>query len=164
MTPLKKISDITNKMGDSVKNDSKQSKIGENIMKMKFKTINGLILSLFACFQLCSCGVLAAGGVAAGAAGAAYVYSEGWVERNYTANVDQVYRASLNTAEKIGMIVETKTISVSAADIKAVKGDKEYWFKMEEKSKNMTTLSIREGVMGNKQTSQKIHTKIARLL
>lgn len=128
---------------------------------MKFKTINGLILSLLICLQLYGCGALIAGGAAAGAT---YVYSEGWVERNYTANVDNVYQASLITAQKMGMIVETKTISVASADIKAVKGDKEYWFKMEEKSKNMTTLSIREGVMGNKEASQAIHKKIEGLL
>ncbi|MDY0222572.1 MAG: DUF3568 family protein [Desulfobacterium sp.] len=128
---------------------------------MKFKTINGLLLSVFVCFQLYGCGALIVGGTAAGAT---YVYTAGWVERNYTANVDKVYKASLIAAERMGMVVETKTISVAAADIKAVKGDKEYWFKMEEKSKNMTTLSIREGVMGNKEASQAIHKKIEGLL
>ena len=131
---------------------------------MKFKTINGLILSLLLCFQLYGCGALVVGGIAAGAAGATYVYTDGWVERNYTANVDKVYKASLIAAKRMGMVVETKTISVVSADIKAVKGDKEYWFKMEEKSKNMTTLSIREGVMGNKEASQAIHKKIEGLL
>ncbi|HUH45729.1 MAG TPA: DUF3568 family protein [Arenibacter sp.] len=125
------------------------------------KKINGLILSLFVCFQLCGCGALIAGGAAAGAT---YVYTAGWVEKNYTANVDKVYKASLIAAEKMGMVIETKTISVVSAEIKAVKGDKEYWFKMEEKSQNLTTLSIREGVMGNKEASQAIHKKIEKLL
>ena len=118
-------------------------------------------MSLLACFQLYGCGVLIAGGAAAGAT---YVFTAGWVERNHTANVDQAFKASLKTAEKMGMIIETKTISVTSAKIKAVKGDREYWFKLEEKSKNVTTLSIREGILGNKEASQAIHKKISSLL
>lgn len=131
-------------------------------MRIKtIKTINRLILSLVACLQLYGCGALIAGGAAAGAT---YVFTAGWVERNYTANVDQVFKASLKAAEKMGMIIETKTISVTSAKIKAVKGDREYWFKLEEKSKNVTTLSIREGILGNKEASQAIHEKVSSLL
>ena len=131
-------------------------------MKFKFKTKNGLmILSLLACLQLYGCGAMIVGGAAAEAT---YDYTGGWVEKNYTANVDKVYKASLIAAERMGMVVETRSISVVSARIKAVKGDKDYWFKMDEKSKNVTTLSIREGIIGNKEASHTIHEKIAGLL
>ena len=128
---------------------------------MKFKIIGRLILGLFVCFQLSGCGALIVGGTAAGAT---YVYTRGWVERDYNVNVDKAYNAALRAAEKMGMVVETKTIAVTSANFKAVKGDKDYWFKMEEKSKNTTTLSIREGIIGNEQASQRIHAKVAALL
>ncbi|MDY0376744.1 MAG: DUF3568 family protein [Desulfobacterium sp.] len=128
---------------------------------MRIKTINGFIFSLFVCLQLCGCGAFIAG---TKAPETTYVYTMGWVERNYTANIHQVYKASLKAAEKMGMFVEIKTLAVNTTNIKAVRGDKDYCFKMEEKSKNVTTLSIREGVLGNKEASEIIHEKIVSLL
>jgi len=49
---------------------------------------------------------------------------------------------------------------MASASIKAKKGDEDYWIKMKEKAKKRTTISVRAGVLGDKEASQKIHEEI----
>lgn len=124
---------------------------------MIFKKATMLVLCLIAGLQIYGCGAVILGGAAAGTT---YVYTEGWVERNYSADVDQVFDACVKAAKNMDMVIEKRTLEVSSGEIKATKGEKSYWFKMEEESKDVTTLSIREGILGNKEASQKIHEAV----
>jgi hypothetical protein len=129
--------------------------------KIRFERWSGLVVCVGLFFALHGCAALVAGGAAGGAT---YVYTEGWVEREYKVGLDQAYNASLRAAENQGMTVSEKSKEVASADIKAKKEDKDYWIKIKESSENRTTVSVRSGIMGDKESSQKIHEEIGKLL
>lgn len=112
-------------------------------------------------FLLNACAALVAGGAAGGAT---YIYTKGWVERDYEADLDQVYSAALQATDGLGMTVVEKNKQLASADIQAKKGEQDYWIKMEESGANRTRVSVRSGIMGDRESSQKVHEQIDRLL
>ena len=124
--------------------------------RTQFIQYGGMLLGLVI-FALYGCAPLIAGGVAGGAT---YVYTEGWVARDYNVGIDQAYKAGLQAADNLEMTVVKKEKDMSSANIKLKKGDEDYWIKMEEKAKKRTTISVRTGVVGDKESSQKIHEEI----
>ena len=121
-------------------------------------------VGMFVCivfFALCGCVAMVAGGAAGGAT---YVYTEGWVARDYNVGIDRAYNAGLEAAKNLGMTVEEKSEKVASANIRLKKGGKDYWIKMEQTSDKRTTISVRAGIMGNKEASQKIHEEINKMI
>jgi hypothetical protein len=119
---------------------------------------------IFVCLVLLAlygCAAVIAGGAASGAT---YVYTEGWVARDYNVGIGRAYNAGLAAAKNLGMTVVEKSKRVASANIKMKKGDKDYWIKMEQTSDNRTTISVRAGVMGDKEASQRIHEEIKKML
>lgn len=112
-------------------------------------------------FALYGCAAVVAGGAAGGTT---YVYTEGWVARDYNVGIDRAYNAGLEAAKDLGMTVVEKSKKIASANIKMTRGGKDYWIKMEETSKNRTTISVRAGIMGDKEASRKIHEEIKRLV
>jgi hypothetical protein len=112
-------------------------------------------------FALYGCAAIIAGGAAGGAT---YVYTEGWVARDYNVGIDRAYKAGLLAAKNMGMTVVQKGKKIASANIKLKKGGKDYWIKMEEISKRNTTISIRSGIMGDREASRKIHEEINKLV
>jgi Protein of unknown function (DUF3568) len=110
-------------------------------------------------FALYGCAAVVAGGAAGGAT---YVYTEGWVARDYNVGIDRAYNTGLEAARDLGMTVVEKSKKIASANIKMTKGGKDYWIKMEETSKKHTTISVRAGIMGDKEASQKIHEEISK--
>ena len=120
--------------------------------------------SIFVClmlFDFYGCAAVIAGSAAGGAT---YVYTNGWVARDYNVGIDQAYKAGLLAAKNMGMTVIEKSKQVSSANIKLKKGNEDYWIKIEETAKKHTTILIRAGIMGNKEASQKIHEEINKLV
>jgi Protein of unknown function (DUF3568) len=121
----------------------------------------GGMLVCLVLFALYGCAAVIAGGAAGGAT---YVYTKGWVARDYNAGIDRAYKAGLEAANNLGMTVVEKSKKIASADIKMKKGGKDYWIKMEETSKRRTTISIRSGIVGDKEASRKIHEEIKKML
>ncbi|MGA8181899.1 MAG: DUF3568 family protein [Desulfobacterales bacterium] len=120
--------------------------------------------AMFVCllfFVLAGCVAVVAGGAAGGAT---YVFTKGWVARDYNVGIDRAYTAGLEAAKNLGMSVVEKSKKIASAEIKIEKGGKDYWIKMEETSKKRTTISVRAGIMGDKEASQKIHEEINKMI
>lgn len=62
------------------------------------------------------------------------------------------------------MAVVEQNKEMASASIKMKKGEEDYWIKMEEKAKKRTTISVRAGVLGDKEASEKIHQEIDELI
>jgi hypothetical protein len=111
--------------------------------------------------SLFGCTALVAGGTAAGAT---YVYVEGWVQRDYAVGLEQAYAAASEAADKLRMTIEERSREVSSASIKGRIGDETHWIKLEEKAPDRTTVSVRSGIVGDRVASEKIHEAIQRAL
>jgi hypothetical protein len=122
-------------------------------------------LLLLLCFGLLltayGCAALVAGGAAAGGT---YAYTEGWVGRDYQVGLDRAYDMSLQAAQKLDMSVVERDKDVASARIKARKSDTDYWIKLDEKGEGLTNVSVRAGIIGDKEASQKIHHEIETLV
>lgn len=131
---------------------------------MKKNRVGLFILSLFTLFLFSGCGpeALLIGGVAAGGAGAGtYFYVNGDLKADYNASLEQVWDACEKTVA--GMkgtdVVRTKEIAKGRIDTKI--NDEKVKFDITYKTKDVTTVSIRVGVIGNKLSSQLLHDKVA---
>ena len=127
----------------------------------------GKKISALAVIGLClltgmsGCSAVVAGGAAAGAT---YSYVKGWVSRDYNAGLDRSLAAVLSAAGGLQMTVLEKTKEVASAYIKAKKGDEEYRIKLDEKNERLTRISVRSGIVGNLNASEKIHKQIEKHL
>lgn len=121
----------------------------------------GCVFVCLVLFALYGCAAVVAGSAAGGAT---YVYTEGWVARDYNVGIDRAYNAGLEAAKDLGMTVVEKSKRIASANIKMTKGGKDYWIKMEETSKRRTTISVRAGILGDKEASRKIHEEIKKLV
>jgi len=121
-----------------------------------------LILSLFALFIFSGCVPLIVGGAAAGAGTAGtYYYVNGGLKTDYPAPFDKVWSACEKTVADMHGIEVAPNKEIAQGTIKTVINDEKVEFDVTYKSKNLTTVSIRVGLIGNKLSSQLLHDKIA---
>jgi hypothetical protein len=108
------------------------------------------------------CGALVAGGAAAAGT---YVYTEGRLQRQYDANLDQAFQASLAGARDIGLKVAEQNKEVAEASIRAEQQDgSPVWITLESLDQNKTQVSVRVGYTGDEQASRRIQEAIAKKL
>jgi hypothetical protein len=130
---------------------------------MKKNRIGLFILSLFTLFLFSGCGpeTLLVAGVAGGAGAGTYFYINGELKADYNASLEQVWAACEKTVA--GMkgtdVIRTKEIAKGTIETKI--SDEKVKIAIEYKTKNVTTVSVRVGVLGNKLASQLLHDKIA---
>lgn len=104
---------------------------------------------------------LLVGGAAIGAASGTYFYIDGELKTDYYASFDKTWKAVEKTiADMRGINVEPVK-DIGTGVIKAVINDEKVKFDVRYKSKNLTTVAIRVGAIGDKLSSQLIHDKIA---
>lgn len=107
---------------------------------------------------LSGCAYAVIGGTAAGGT---YAYVAGWLHKDYEAPLEQTYEASLEAMLDLGIRVETKTLSLSKANVRGKKGDETIIVKMEKMSGGVVKVSVRVGVLGDEQASKEVHKAIA---
>ncbi len=119
-----------------------------------------LILALFSLFLFSGCVPLIVGGAAAGAGTGTYYYVNGALKTDYSAPFDKVWSACEKTvADMHGTeVVPNREIAQGAID--TLINDEKVKFEITYKSKNLTTVAIRVGLIGNKLSSQLLHDKI----
>jgi len=120
-----------------------------------------LLLCLGLLMTAYGCAALVAGGAAAGGT---YAYTEGWVGRDYQVGLDRAYDMSLQAAQRLDMSVVERDKDVASAKIKARKSETDYWIKLDEKGDGLTNISVRAGIIGDKDASKKIHQEIETLV
>lgn len=129
---------------------------------MKRNRLGLFVLSLFSLFLFSGCVPLVIGGAAAGAGTAGtYFYINGELKTDYSASFDDVWAACEKTIADMRGIEVMPDKEIAKGTISTIINDEKVRFDVTYKAKNLTTVSIRVGVLGNKLSSQLLHDKIA---
>ena len=123
---------------------------------MNYLRTIALLVAVSVCFSGCAAVVL--GGAAAGAT---YTYIKGWMEKDYPVNLKRAYNASIHAASSHDLRIIEKGIDVTVAYVTAKGAKREVWIKLRRKSRHVTKISVRVGLIGDKEASKIIHNAIA---
>ncbi|MHB8769425.1 MAG: DUF3568 family protein [Syntrophales bacterium] len=126
---------------------------------MRKQTV-GILLAVMGVVLFSGCAALVVGGAAAGAGTGTYFYINGEMKTDYYASFDAVWAACEKTvADMRGLDVQRdKTLANGTID--AAIDNEQVKIIVTYKAKNVTTVSIRIGLFGNKLSSQLIHDRI----
>ena len=129
---------------------------------MKRNCLQLFILSIFVPFLISGCVPLIIGGAAAGAGTAGtFFYINGELKTDYHASFEEIWTACEKTIAVMHgtEVVPEKEIAKGTINTKI--NDEKVKFDITYKSKNVTTVAIRVGLIGNKLSSQLLHDKVA---
>ena len=119
-----------------------------------------LLPAVFGGLFLYGCAPLVVGGAALGAGSGTYAYVNGELKTDYYSSFDKVWAACEKTiADMRGMDVEPYK-EIGLGTISAFVDDQKVQINVNYKAKNVTTVAVRVGLIGNKTASQLIHDKI----
>jgi len=119
------------------------------------------LIVLTCCFSLYGCPVLVVGGAAVAGGTGTYYYVEGEMRTDYYFSVDAVWSAVEKTiADMKGRDVEPDK-QADGGKIVAVINDEKVTFRVMYKDKDLSSLGIRVGLMGNETASKVIHDRVA---
>ena len=119
------------------------------------------LIVLTCCFSLYGCPVLVVTGAAVAGGTGTYYYVEGEMRTDYYFSVDGVWSGVEKTiADMKGRDVEPDK-QTDGGKIVAVINDEKVTFRLKFKDKDLTSLGIRVGVMGNEAASKVIHDRVA---
>jgi hypothetical protein len=122
---------------------------------------NGLYLLIASFFLIAGCAAAVVGGAAVGAGSGTYFYINGELKTDYYHSFDRVWAACEKTvADMRGLDVEPKK-EIGTGTISTIIDNEKVLLTIQYKAKNVTTVSIRVGLIGNKLSSQLIHDKIS---
>jgi len=117
-----------------------------------------LWISLF--FLTCGCAALVAGGAAVGAGAGTYIFVNGELKTDYPYAFDKVWTACEKTVVDMrGTAVDPRK-EISEGTISTRINDEIVKFTVKYKDKNMTTVGIRVGIVGDQNASKLIHNKV----
>ena len=125
------------------------------------RTAKGWMAGLIAAvFLLSGCTAALIGGAAVGAGSGTYLYISGELKTDYYHGFDAVWSACEKTvAEMRGLDVQPEK-EIGKGRIAAVIDEEKVQIAVTYKAKNVTTVSVRVGLLGNRLSSQLIHDKI----
>ncbi len=107
------------------------------------------------------CAAAVVGGAAVGSASGTYLWVNGEMKTDYYHSFDRVWSAAEKTvADMKGVDVEPNK-EIAQGTIATLINDEKVTFSVKYKAKNLTTVSIRVGIIGNKLSSQLLHDKIS---
>jgi hypothetical protein len=90
-----------------------------------------------------------------------FMYQDGNLISNYKADIESVWKACEKTVNDLKAINIQKERKISTGTIKSVIQDEKITIAMEYVTKDLTTVSVFVGVVGNNMASRLIHDKIA---
>lgn len=126
---------------------------------LKRKTRWALLMICFFMISACGPEVLVVGGIVGSGAGT-YYYINGELITDYSAPFDRVWSACEKTvADMRGKDVKPKR-EIGMGSIHAVINDENVKFNVAYKNKNLTSVGVRVGFLGNKLSSQLLHDKV----
>jgi hypothetical protein len=124
------------------------------------KRINWVILLVMGAFMISGCAVALVGVAAVGAGSGTYYYINGEMKTDYYQSFDATWSAcQKSVADMRGVDVEQDK-EIGNGKIAAVINDEKVKITVLYKAKNVTTVSVRIGLLGDKLASQLIHDKI----
>jgi len=126
-----------------------------------FKRKTWFLLLIAGVFAVSGCAPMVAGVAAGGAGSGTYLYVKGEMVTDYFFSFDRVWVACEKVvADRHGIEVEPYK-EISQGTIDAVIDGEKVHISVKYKAKNVTTVAIRVGLLGNRLSSQLLHDKIA---
>jgi hypothetical protein len=120
-----------------------------------------IVLLLMGAFLISGCTAALIGGAAAvGAGSGTYFYINGEMKTDYYQSFDTTWNACQKTVADMRGLDVLPDKEIGKGKITAVIDDEKVQISITYKAKNVTTVSIRVGLIGNKLSSQLIHDKI----
>ena len=120
-----------------------------------------IVILVIGAFLISGCPAALVGGAAMGAGSGTYFYINGEMKTDYYHSFDAAWNACQKTvAEMRGLDVQPEK-EIGKGKISAMIDDEKVQIAVTYKAKNVTTVSVRVGMIGNKLSSQLIHDKIA---
>ena len=123
-----------------------------------------LLVGVVSACMLSACAPLVIGGAAVGGGTGVYMFVHGELKTDYPYPFDNVWAACEKTVAHMKATDVFPEKEISKGSIEAMIDGEWVWFSVEYKEKNLTTVSIRVGVFGNKAASQRLHDKVAGFL
>jgi uncharacterized protein YcfL len=99
-------------------------------------------------------------GKVAGISSGKFIYQDGDLVSNYKADIDSVWKACEKSVTELKATNIQKERKISTGTIKAVIQDEKVTIKVEYVDKDLTSVSVFAGVVGNNMASTLIHDKI----
>jgi len=124
------------------------------------KTAKDLMMLLFLTFTLSGCFPLLLGGAAATGGTGAYFYINGELKTDYHYSFDTTWDACEKTVANMRATDVLPVKELSKGTINAIINNEEVHFVIEYKAKNLTTVGIRVGTLGDRTASQRLHDKV----
>jgi hypothetical protein len=103
------------------------------------------------------CAAIVAGGAAAGGT---YIYTEGQLQREYDAPLEAAYSASVAALESLDIEISDRDQKLTEASVTGVDGDTDVWVSLDAVTETKTEVSVRYGLTGDRQASERIHDAI----
>jgi len=120
------------------------------------------ILALITCIFLVSgCGIIAVGGAAVTGGTGTFFYINGNLKSDYHYPFETVWNACEKTVAYMNAVDVIPVKEISKGTIDAVIEGEKVGISVIYKAKNLTTVSIRVGLLGDKLASQRLHDKVA---
>ena len=129
-------------------------------MKRKY-FLSFILFLLFIPFFFSGCVPLVIGGAAAGAGAGTYYYINGELKTDYSKSFDQVWTACEKTIANMHGTEVVREKEIARGTINTTINNEKVKFDITYKSKNVTAVAVRVGLIGNKVSSQRLHDKIA---
>lgn len=98
--------------------------------------------------------------VAVVAGGAAYTYVKGWLAMDYNVTLKHGYHASIQAVKSKNLRIIDSGKDVTVAFVKAEGAKREIWVRLKRKSRRVTRISVRVGVIGDRKAARIIHEAI----
>ena len=121
----------------------------------------GMIILLLAAFLFSGCVPLVVGGAAVGAGTGTYIFVNGELKTDYYSSFDKVWNACEQTIADMRGTEVAPVKEIAQGKITTLINEEKVQFDIKYKSKELTTVSIRVGIIGNRLSSQLLHDKIA---
>lgn len=126
---------------------------------MRVKT-SWIALLVMGVLLISGCAALWVGGAAVGAGSGTYFYINGELKTDYYQSFESVWKACEKTVADMRGVDVRPDKEIGKGKITAVIEEEKVQIVIAYKAKNVTTVSIRVGMIGNKLSSQLIHDKI----
>ena len=128
------------------------------------KIVRWLMILIIGTFALSGCVPLVVGGAAVGGGSGAYFYINGELKTDYHHSFDEAWSACEKTVAYMNATDVIPAKEISRGTINAVIEGEDVRFSVEYKAKNLTTVAIRVGIIGDKSASQRLHDKVSNYL
>ncbi|MEA3471030.1 MAG: DUF3568 family protein [Thermodesulfobacteriota bacterium] len=111
-------------------------------------------------FLMVGCAPLLVGGAAVTAGAGTYVFISGWLKTDYHYPFEEVWSACEKAVAEMNAVDVIPIKEIGEGKIKALIDNETVWFSVKYKSKNITTVSIRVGILGSRPASQRLHDMV----